>query len=1687
LAKVKKFNAFSGVFTPSILTILGVIMYLRLPWIVGQAGLWSTLGIILVAHIISITTGLSVASIATDKKVGTGGSYFMISRTLGLPIGGTLGLALFVGLSFSVSLYLIGFAETFLNYFGFEVTINTIRLAGSIILFAVMVVTFISTSLAIKTQYLILAIMILSLLSVFLGQHSYAPIAPQVGTMTGALPWIALFAIFFPAVTGFEAGVSMSGDLKDPKKNIPFGTISAIIVGLLVYVGLAVFFSYTVDRDLLVNNSNILFEISWIPQLVIAGILGATLSSAFGSILGAPRILQAISADRITPSIFAKGYGASNEPRNALIFTYLIAQAGILIGDLNLIARIVTIFFIITYGFLNITYTLENWAGSDFRPSFKIPRVVSIIGAFACIIVMIQLDLLAMIGASVVLTGIFFFLKRKELTLQSGDTWSGIWTSVVKTGLRKLMFSQGKSSRWRPNVIVFSGGSTARPHLIEFAKMLVGKLGIFTSFQLIEDPSKSVNLSRSENIIPEELNGERDVITRKHVCHNIYEGIDNIARVYGFSGFEPNTVLMGWAKNTKAPSKFSTLTYQLSKLDYNQIYLKYDKDIGFGKQKTIDFWWNGKGRNLSLVITLLKYLTSATAWRQAKIRILIINYNDYLTESYYALLKQVLDDQRIHADIKVINNNIEKLPELQIVKSESYASDLTIIEMPDFTGKDLEIIHSKITLLSEALKTCLIIKASKTFDEIALSSELTAGTIDASNVNIPEGYPESLIGKIKIPTKEILTNHLFNITKQVDQISNQFIKDTFLTSQKLHVHFAKELRSVVLRTLNALEKEVGIQNHEDRNKSFLNILNDFAFHSKKQLSNYTNSLIDKEQSLLKSGLTHYIEEFSKIISNLPHSINIKLENNKRKKIKYLSTAKYLLYYNRLVFLNKYQEAFVQHSFANFSELRKIYNNVHELISKVRTQDTSEAATVLQMERQKISFNLADFEEKSKRFYQLAAHDTFDELLKDLDTLSHVLDSQKTTNYNSKYKKAIKNESILKENIYAFPELWGKGIKTYINKGYLDFTFLSLNARISSKILKHNTDLDYIKNINLINPIAELKAQAVKYVENKSARKKEFPLIEHSSIKSIALDSFYNTFYSEVFEAIKELPETMEISALNVAEPKDLQKINESESYLLGIRKTAEFYISNELIDFVKSKSRNASEKLAEATNNLKDVVRLANFNIQASKETVIEEDDIRKFDVNHVLEEYIKALDSEEQKISFIIKDLENNLREGLKKAFEPLSSSVIIQTSRSLKKKILEVESKKRSKKIKALYKKINNKFQKQLVKVLYTRSESILWTEKMEEESNISPFNYEKIHSIINSVSPKKDILKGLPFYYTNLFSGFSGIGEDFWVGMKDEIKKGEDGINAFLKGSSGVILITGKRSSGKSSLSKLLAKRHFGNDNSVFLRAPKEASSDLEVFKTELAKAIGADEKYLIETLKDTTASKMVIVINDLGLWWERKPGGDAIIKYIQSLVDLFGKKILFMINVNSYAYKIIEQQTTFSAYTLCNIECNPFDSKELKDMIMLRHKASGLKFTLDKKEESKFTEWDYAKLFNKMFNVSYGNPGAAIQGWLACIDKISGKTLYMHYPVQPNLEVFDNLSQEQKFILLQLLLQRRFSLRKISSLLQVSEESISDSWNGLIRWGIIFEKFTGIYSINPSIEHHLIDKFQNMKLL
>ncbi len=725
--KAKKFGAFAGVYTPSILTILGVIMYLRLGWVAGVAGIWGSIAVILLAHVISITTGLSISSIATDKKIKAGGIYYILSRSLGLPMGGSIGITLFVGTALSISLYIVGFVENFLDipsiqhFLGMAgPTIHNTRIVGTVVLIILAAIALIGTHIAIKTQFVVLGAIGLSLLSVFVGFFLHPAAAASSASFVPfkVASFTEVFAIFFPAVTGFTAGVAMSGDLKNPKKDIPAGTLFAIFTGLIIYLALAVGFNLFVDRELLINNYNFLLTVAWIPLLVVAGIWGATLSSALGGILGGPRIIQAISKDHITPPVLAKEHGKNREPRNALIFTFILSELGILVGDLNAIAGVVTMFYLTAYGFINLAFVLEKWASTDFRPSFRIPAWVGILGFITSFIIMFKLDMLAMVGAFLILGFIFYLIRKKQLHLAMNDIWPSVLASIIRwvlTRLKKMHFTE---ANWRANILLFSGGKSSRPYLVEFSRFIAGQYGMISNFDLVLSPrARRLFPSHHVAIPEEEMEGDEAIFKRRQVCNDIYGAMESLAATYGFSGIEPNTVVLGWGRHTKEPMRFAQMLRYFEDMDLNIVMLDYDKKKGFGNYTRVDVWLRGGSNNGSLMLSLMKFIHADYAWHNAVFRLMLITNGKKKKVSIRKRMQKLLNQHRMVAEVEVIvktqNENVH-----DIIKTRSAEADLIMMGMAKVqTGKEKDFIEHADSLYND-LGTLVLVKASSFFSDL---------------------------------------------------------------------------------------------------------------------------------------------------------------------------------------------------------------------------------------------------------------------------------------------------------------------------------------------------------------------------------------------------------------------------------------------------------------------------------------------------------------------------------------------------------------------------------------------------------------------------------------------------------------------------------------------------------------------------------------------------------------------------------------------------------------------------------------------------------------------------------------------------------------------------------------------------------------------------------------------------------
>ncbi len=371
-------------------------MFLKFGWAVGNIGFFKLTLIIIIGHLVTIPTAFAVAEIATNQRVLGGGAYYIISRSFGLNIGAAVGVSLYLSQAISIAFYVIAFAEAFqplqeylYNNFGIPIfDKRLISLPFMTILAAIVLVR--GANLGMKALYMVAGILGVSLIMFFVGKNGgqSASNALYKGVENPA-DFFFVFAIIFPAFTGLAAGLGLSGDLKDPSTAIPRGTLLATVVGFFVYLAVAYKLAISFPAKELADpaNSLIMQRLAYWGPIIPIGLAAASLSSALGSILVAPRTLQAIGADHILPNKFLSRYFAkvlpvSNEPRNASLISIIIAFFFIAVGSIEFVAQIISMFFMVTYGAICLISLLEHFAADpSYRPIFRSRWYISLVGA----------------------------------------------------------------------------------------------------------------------------------------------------------------------------------------------------------------------------------------------------------------------------------------------------------------------------------------------------------------------------------------------------------------------------------------------------------------------------------------------------------------------------------------------------------------------------------------------------------------------------------------------------------------------------------------------------------------------------------------------------------------------------------------------------------------------------------------------------------------------------------------------------------------------------------------------------------------------------------------------------------------------------------------------------------------------------------------------------------------------------------------------------------------------------------------------------------------------------------------------------------------------------------------------------------------------------------------------------------
>lgn len=701
----KKFGT-APVFFTAISTILGAILFLRFGFAVGTVGFWGVIAIILLGHLVTVPTALAISEIATNKRVEGGGEYFIISRSFGLNIGATIGMALFMSQAISVAFYVIAFTESFEFFFNFMSESLGIDLPRQVISIPVMVGLSLlilkqGANLGVKALYFVVAILVISLVMFFMGttahgeQSSFSLANAQFRNMD---QFFVVFAIIFPAFTGMTAGVGLSGDLKNPSKSIPMGTITATFLGMIIYFFISYKLAFSANPEDLINNQFVMGKIAmWGMVVIPLGLAASTISSALGSVMVAPRTLQALAVDRSFPleninKWLAKGRAKDNEPTNASLVTCIIALVFVAMGDVNAVAEIISMFFMVTYGSLCLISFLNHFGSSpSYRPSFKSKWLLSLVGFVTSVWVMFKINMPYAVAAIVLMTLLYIYINSYHKNRKGLE--SIFANSIFQLNRNLQVFLQRKSnagsfSEWRPSAICISKHSFDRDNAFRLLNWVAYRYGFGTYLHRIEGYYSKNTYEQSKKELTKLIkNIENDnyVYIDTIISPSYTSAIAQAIQIPGIAGMENNMVIFEYDK--EEPDELDDIVDNFNLVNAGN----FDVCILASSRKPI-FHPNGihvwiktsDEENANLMILLSFIILGHPDWKKGNIKIFDICKKEEVTE-----VRKQLNELVVSGRLPITPKNIEIIVQKEDVSPKSiineYSADagLTIIGFRD--------------------------------------------------------------------------------------------------------------------------------------------------------------------------------------------------------------------------------------------------------------------------------------------------------------------------------------------------------------------------------------------------------------------------------------------------------------------------------------------------------------------------------------------------------------------------------------------------------------------------------------------------------------------------------------------------------------------------------------------------------------------------------------------------------------------------------------------------------------------------------------------------------------------------------------------------------------------------------------------------------------------------------------------
>ena len=733
-----------AVFMTAISTILGAILFLRFGFAVAHVGLAWTMAIIFLGHLVTIPTALAVAEISTNQKVEGGGAYYMISRSFGLSIGGAIGIALFLSQAISVAFYIIAFTVStrdLLEWLEVQqgIVVHPWQVNYGFMGLLTLLMLTKGAQVGVKALYGVVAVLVVALLSFFFGTGEpqaeldiLRTIDPLFTTESGETirrySFIEVFTFIFPAFTGIAAGLGLSGDLKEPARAIPRGTLWATVAGIVVYIIVALKFWVSASPEQLASDELFMESIAIWPPLIPLGLAAAAVSSALGSIIIAPRTLQALALDRIFPKAIGirlkRGRKSDNEPVIASVVTCCIGFIFVSLGDINAVAEIISMFFMVTYGAICLVSLFEHFAASPgYRPTFRSHWSLSLVGAVTCFYLMFLMNFTYALGSLLIMSAIYTGLARRGergmVALFRGMLFQ--LSRYLQLTLQRRDKAELDRKDWRPLMLAVSKDTFRRPGAFDMVRWIAHRQGFGTYVHLIEGRLEARTFRssiRAKQGLSDMAKAVRSRVSMSTIVSPSYtSAIAQCVQLPGISGQGNNAILLEYIDEQPQRAQELVANYDLLRGSNLDLCLLRSSFRGFGERRTIHIWITPEdSANANLMILMAYVLQGHPDWRESHIEVFSIYRDGDRAKKEHALRDQIQAGR-----IPVSQQNIEMVEEMpgdvkeELIDGRSKFADLTFI---GFNDADIRREGVKVFEAHHGIGNILFVDAH---DEVALN------------------------------------------------------------------------------------------------------------------------------------------------------------------------------------------------------------------------------------------------------------------------------------------------------------------------------------------------------------------------------------------------------------------------------------------------------------------------------------------------------------------------------------------------------------------------------------------------------------------------------------------------------------------------------------------------------------------------------------------------------------------------------------------------------------------------------------------------------------------------------------------------------------------------------------------------------------------------------------------------------